>query len=76
MDALNGVRTPDPLGTVPKEKPAYTLAGSFVGFPIKRHGLASFRGLCETGNYEPANGKTLGTLKEEWEAGLTGHCAS
>ena len=54
LDALNAVRTPRPLGTVMDEETAYVLAGSFVGFLIERHGLAAFRTLYETGDYERA----------------------
>jgi hypothetical protein len=70
LDALNSVRTPRPLGTVMEEKTAYILAGSFVGFVIERYGLALFRGLYETGNYEKVYGKPLGTLEREWRLGL------
>jgi hypothetical protein len=70
LDALNSVRTPRPLGTVMEEKTAYILAGSFVGFVIERYGLALFRGLYETGNYEQVYGKPLVTLEREWRLGL------
>jgi hypothetical protein len=70
LDALNSVRTPRPLGTIMEEKTAYILAGSFVGFVIERYGLASFRSLYETGNYEQVYGKALGTLDKEWRANL------
>jgi hypothetical protein len=67
---LNSVRTPHPLGTVMEEKTAYILAGSFVGFVIERYGLASFRSLYETGNYQQVYGKSLGTLEKEWRVSL------
>ena len=70
LDALNSVRTPRPLGTVMEEKTAYILAGSFVGFVIERYGLALFRSLYETGNYEQVYGKPLGTLEKEWRLSL------
>jgi hypothetical protein len=70
LDALNSVRTPRPLGTIMEEKTAYILVGSFVGFVIERYGLASFRSLYETGNYEQVYGKALGTLDKEWRANL------
>ena len=73
LDALNGVRTPRPLGTVMEEKTAYILAGSFVGFVIERYGLASFRSLHETGNYEQVYGKALGALEKEWHVSLREH---
>jgi hypothetical protein len=70
LDALNSVRTPRPLGTVMEEKTTYILAGSFVGFLIERYGLALFRGLYETGDYEKVYGKPLQTLEKEWRLGL------
>lgn len=70
LDALNSVRTPRPLGTVVDEKTAYILAGSFVGFVIERYGLAPFRSLYETGDYEKVYGKSLGTLEKEWRLTL------
>ena len=70
LDALNGVRTPQRLGTVMEEKTAYILAGSVVGFVIERYGLASFRRVYETGNYEEVYGKSLGTLEQEWRVSL------
>ena len=70
LDALNDVRTPRPLGTIMEEKTAYILAGSFVGFVIERYGLASFRGVYETGNYEQVHGKSLRTLEQEWRVSL------
>ena len=70
LDALNGVRTPRPLGTVMEEKTAYILAGSFVGFVIERYGLASFRSVYATGNYEQVYGKSLRTLEQEWRMSL------
>jgi len=70
LEALHSVRTPRPLGTVMDEKTAYILAGSFVGFVIERYGLASFRSLYETENYAQVYGKSLGTLEQEWRAGL------
>ena len=73
LDALNSVRTPRPLGTGMEEKTAYILAGSFVGFVIERYGLASFRSLYETGNYEQVSGKSLGALEKEWRSSLREH---
>jgi hypothetical protein len=70
LDALNSVRTPRPLATVMEEKAAYILAGSFVGFVIERYGLALFRSLYETENYEKVYGKPLGTLENEWRLSL------
>jgi hypothetical protein len=70
LDALNSVRTPRPLGTVMEEKTAYVLAGSFVGFVIERYGLASFRSVYETGNYEQVYEKSLRTLEQEWRESL------
>jgi len=70
LDTLNGVRTPRPLGTVMDEKTAYILAGSFVGFLIERDGLAAFRSLYETGDYQRAYGKSFGDLEREWRASL------
>jgi hypothetical protein len=53
-----------------EEKAAYILAGSFVGFVIERYGLALFRSLYETENYEKVYGKPLGTLENEWRLSL------
>jgi len=50
---------------------AYTLAGSFVGFLIEQHGLARFRTLYETADYEKAYGKSFATLEKEWRASLS-----
>jgi hypothetical protein len=66
LAALNAVRTPKPLSTVIDEETAYTLAGSFVGFLIERYGLASFRGLYETENYQVTYAKSLDVLEREW----------
>jgi hypothetical protein len=73
LGALNGVRTPQRLGTVVEEKTAYILAGSFVGFVIERYGLALFRSVYETGNYEEVYGKSLGILEQEWRVRLQGN---
>ncbi|HEU0289173.1 MAG TPA: hypothetical protein VFR39_00190, partial [Burkholderiales bacterium] len=70
LDALNGVRTPTPLGTVLHEESAYIFAGSFVGFLVEKFGLPAFRKLYETGNYEAAYGKSLGELEKEWRSSL------
>jgi len=70
LDALNSVRTPRPLGTVMDERTAYVLAGSFVGFVIERYGLAQFRSMYETGNYEAVYGKSFGALEREWRSSL------
>jgi hypothetical protein len=53
-----------------EEKTAYILAGSFVGFVIERYGLASFRSMYVTGNYEQVYGKSLRTLEQEWRVSL------
>jgi hypothetical protein len=66
LDALHSVQTPSPLGTVMEETTAYILAGLFVEFVIERYGLASFRSLYETRNYEQVYGKSLGTLEQKW----------
>ena len=73
LDALNGVRTPQRLGTVMEEKTAYMLAGSVVGCVIERYGLASFRRVYETGHDEEGDGKSLGTLEQAWRVSLQGH---
>lgn len=70
LEALNRVRTPRPLGTVMEEKTAYILAGSFVGFLLERYGLARFRRLYETEDYETVYGKSLATLETEWRVSL------
>jgi hypothetical protein len=70
VHALNGVRTPRPLGTVHDEKIAYVLAGSFVGFLIERHGLPQFRSLYETESYETTHGKPFAALEGEWRSSL------
>ena len=66
LEALDGVRTPRPLGTVLPEQSAYILAGSFIGFLIERHGVEEFRKLYENGSYEGAYGKPLGELEKGW----------
>jgi hypothetical protein len=53
-----------------EEKTAYILAGSFVGFLIEREGLALFRSVYETGNYEKIYGEPLRTLEEAWRVSL------
>ena len=68
--ALNGVRTPRPLGTVLDEKVAYVVAGSFVGFLIERHGLPQFRSLYETESCQTTYGKPFASLEGEWRASL------
>ena len=70
LEALNSVRTPQPLGAVASEQVAYVLAGSFVGFLIERHGLAEFRKLYESGGYESAYGRPLAALEKEWRSSL------
>jgi hypothetical protein len=70
LEALNGVRTPHPLGTVMEEKTAYILAGSFVGFLVERYGLARFRRLYETEDYDAVYGKPFATLEREWRLTL------
>jgi hypothetical protein len=70
LEALNSVRTPRPLATIMDEETAYTLAGSFVGFLIEGSGLASFRNLYETENYEKVYAKSLDALEHEWRASL------
>lgn len=69
LNALHSVRRLR-LGTVMEEKTADILAEAFVGFVIERYGLASFRSLYETGNYEQVYGKSLGTLENEWRVSL------
>jgi hypothetical protein len=70
LERLNSVRTPRPLSTVMEEETAYILAGLFVGFLIERYGLASFRGLYETEDYEKIYGKSLEVLQNEWRLSL------
>ena len=70
LEALNGVRTPRPLSAVMDEKNAYALAGSFVGYLIEKYGLASFRSLYATENYEQVYGKSLDILEKEWRFNL------
>ena len=70
LDSLHRVRTPHPLGTVMEEQIAYMLAGSFVGFTIERYGLALFRRVYETEDYETVYGKSLRVLEEEWRVSL------
>jgi hypothetical protein len=71
LAALNSVRTPQPLGSIMDERTAYTIAGSFVGFLIESRGLARFRSLYETMDYEAAYGQSLAALEQEWRARLT-----
>jgi hypothetical protein len=70
LAALNRVRTPQPLGTVMEEKTAYILAGSFVGFLLERYGLARFRRLYETEDYETVYGQSFATLETAWRVSL------
>jgi hypothetical protein len=70
LDALHSVRTPRPLGTVMEEKTAYILAGSFVGFVIERYGLALFRRVYETEDYETVYGKSFRAFEEAWRVSL------
>jgi hypothetical protein len=70
LEALHRVRTPRPLGTVMEEKTAYILAGSFVGFVIERYGVALFRRLYETENYETVYGQSFGALEAAWRESL------
>jgi hypothetical protein len=70
VQALNGVRTPRPLGTVLDEKVAYVVAGSFVGFLIERYGLPQFRSLYETESCETTYGKPFASLEGEWRSSL------
>jgi hypothetical protein len=72
LEALNAVRTPRPLSTVMNEETAYILAGSFVGYLIEKYGLAEFRRLYETGNYQSVYGKPLASLESEWRSSLQG----
>jgi hypothetical protein len=53
-----------------EEKTAYILAGSFVGFLIEREGLALFRSVYETGNYEKIYGEPFRTLEASWRVSL------
>jgi hypothetical protein len=71
LAALNEVRTPRPLGTVMDDMTAYILAGSFVEFLIEKNGLAAFRSLYETADYEKVYGKSFATLEKEWRASLS-----
>jgi len=66
LQALNRVRTPQPLSTVIDEQTAYILAGSYVGFLIERYGLELFRKLYENDNYNAVYGKPLDMLEQEW----------
>ena len=68
---MNDVKTPRPLGTVMDEMTAYVFAGSFVKFLIETHGLAPFRSLYETSDYEKVYGKSFATLEQEWRASLS-----
>jgi hypothetical protein len=72
LSRLNRVRTPIPLSTVMNEQTAYILAGSFVGFLIEKYGLAEFKVLYETENYDRVYGKSLETLEKEWRSSLQG----
>jgi hypothetical protein len=72
LEALNRVRTPRPLGTVVDEETAYALAGSFVRFLIESYGLASFRSLYESENYEEVYRKSLDILEREWRSNIQG----
>jgi hypothetical protein len=53
------------------EMTAYVFAGSFVKFLIETHGLAPFRSLYETSDYEKVYGKSFATLEQEWRASLS-----
>ena len=44
--------------------------GALVGFVIERYGLAQFRSMYETGNYEAVYGKSFGALEREWRSSL------
>jgi hypothetical protein len=68
LERLNNVTSPRPLSTVLHERSAYVLAGGFVGFLIAKYGVAMFRNLYETGNYEKVYGKSLSALEEEWRS--------
>lgn len=70
LDALDAVRTPQPLGVVVDEKIAYALGGTFVGFLIERYGLERFRNLYRDGDYARALGKPLAVLEQEWRGSL------
>jgi hypothetical protein len=70
LEALNGVRTPRSLSAVMDEKTAYALSGSFMGYLIEKYGLASFRSLYTTKNYEQVYGKSLDILEKEWRFNL------
>ncbi len=52
------------------DQTAYILAGSFVGFLVERYGLARFRRLYETEDYEMVYGKSFATLETEWRLSL------
>ena len=70
LQALNRVRTPQPLSTVMDEQAAYTIAGSFVGFLIERYGLDMFRKLYENDNYDAVYAKSLDMLEQEWRQSI------
>jgi hypothetical protein len=70
LDRLNAVRTPRPLSSALNEQSAYIFAGSFVGFLIEKYGLTAYRELYESGSYETAYEKPLGTLEKEWRSTL------
>jgi hypothetical protein len=70
LERLDRVRTPASLSTVLTERSAYVLAGSFVGFLVRKYGLPDLRKLYETGSYEAAYGKPLGALEQEWRSAL------
>ena len=70
LEALHRLQTPRPLGTVMEEKTAYILAGSFVGFVIERYGVALFRRLYETANYETVYGQSFEALETAWRNSL------
>ena len=53
-----------------EEKTAYILAGSFVGFVIERYGVALFRRLYETENYDTVYGQSFGALEIAWRESL------
>jgi hypothetical protein len=72
MAELNAVPTPTPLGRVMDDMTAYILAGSFVEWLVEREGLAKFRILYDSGDYEKAYGKTFAILEQEWRAALKG----
>jgi hypothetical protein len=70
LGLLNNVVFPRPLAHVMPQLTAYILAGSFTRFLIDKYGLAQFRKLYESNDYEAVYGKRLEALEQEWRACL------